>query len=256
MFFQNKDISIYYEVYGDHPKSLLILPGWGDTRKTFTSLIEYLSNFFTVYIVDYPGFGNSPFPNRNLTIFDYSDCIYQFITEKQLDNPILIGHSFGGRIITVLAGYYQYHFSNIILMDSAGIKPKKTFRKKLRNFQYQFLKKFISIMPKKYHKRLKQKLFDHYASRDYKDLNQNMRETFKNIVNYDLKDYLKYIQSQVLLIWGNQDNATPIHDAKIMNQEIKKSELVVIDRCGHFPYLENPALIRAIIYEQLKEEIK
>ena len=83
-----------------------------------------------------------------------------------------------------------------------------------------------------------------------------MHETFKNIINTDLKDYLKYINSRVLLIWGNKDTSTPLKDAITMNKSIKNSELIVIDKVGHFPYLERPQLINAILYEQLKEEIK
>ena len=82
-----------------------------------------------------------------------------------------------------------------------------------------------------------------------------MRETFKNIVNTDLKNYLKHIKSNVLLIWGNKDESTPIKDATIMNKEIKNSELIVIEKAGHFSYLDKPDLINSIIYEQLKEEI-
>lgn len=255
MFYKNKDISIYYEISGNHRRSIIILPGWGDTRKTFDTLINFLSNYFTVYIFDYPGFGKSPFPNRNLTIFDYSEIIYQFIVDKGLKDPILIGHSFGGRIITVLTGYYKYHFSNIILLDSAGIKPRKTIKTILRNFSYKFLKKLASIIPKKYRKKYQEKIFSMYASTDYKNLNSNMRETFKNIVNYDLKNYLKNIKSKALIIWGNNDDYTPVKDARIMNKEIKNSELIIIDKAGHFPYLDNPFLINSIIYEQLKEEI-
>ena len=256
MFFQYKDISMYYEVFGNHPNSILILPGWGDTRKTFQYLTDYLSNYFTVYIIDYPGFGNSKFPNRNLTIFDYSDLIYEFIKGNNLDDPILIGHSFGGRIITILTGYYHYKFSNIILMDSAGIKPKKTIRGMLKQLNYNILKKLGNIVSKKYRKKYYQKIFTIFASIDYKNLNQNMHETFKNIINTDLKDYLKYINSRVLLIWGNKDTSTPLKDAITMNKSIKNSELIVIDKVGHFPYLERPQLINAILYEQLKEEIK
>ena len=256
MFFNYKDISMYYEVSGNHPKSLLILPGWGDTRKTFNYLINYLSNFFTVYIIDYPGFGNSNFPNRNLTIFDYSELIYEFIQDRNLIDPILIGHSFGGRIITVLTGYYKYHFSNIILIDSAGIKPKKNIKIRIRNLSYKLLKKLSKIVPKKYRDRYIQKVFSYFASTDYQNLNQNMRDTFKNIVNTNLKDYLKYINSKVLLVWGNNDDATPIRDARIMNKEIRNSELIIIDKAGHFPYLDRPMLINSILYEQLKEEIQ
>lgn len=255
MFFEYKDISMYYEVSGNHSKSILILPGWGDTRKTFKYLVDFLSNYFTVYIVDYPGFGNTKFPNRNLTIFDYSELIYEFIKEANIDNPILIGHSFGGRIITMLTGYYNYKFSNIILIDSAGIKPKKTFFMKMRGFSYKFLKKLGKILPKKYRSKYYKKLFSHYASTDYQNLCANMRETFKNIVNTDLKDYLKNINSNVLLIWGEKDKDTPIKDAVTMKNNISDSELIVIENTGHFPYLERPQLINSILYEQLKEEI-
>lgn len=256
MFFKYKDISMYYETLGNHSKSLLILPGWGDTRNTFTNLSAFLSNYFTVYIIDYPGFGNSTFPNRDLTIFDYSDLIYEFIKELNLDDPILIGHSFGGRIITVLTGYYQYKFSNIILMDSAGIKPKTTIKKLLHKLSYKIAKKIGKLLPKKYQKKYYKNLFNKYASTDYQALSINMRKTFQNVINTDLKNYLKYINSKVLIIWGNNDYDTPIKDAKIINNKIKNSELIIIDNVGHFPYLERANLINAICYEQLKDVIK
>lgn len=256
MFFKYKDISMYYETLGNHSKSLLILPGWGDTRNTFTNLSAFLSNYFTVYIIDYPGFGNSTFPSRDLTIFDYSDLIYEFIKELNLDDPILIGHSFGGRIITVLTGYYQYKFSNIILMDSAGIKPKTTIKKLLHKLSYKIAKKIGKLLPKKYQKKYYKNLFSKYASTDYQALPINMRKTFQNVINTDLKNYLKYINSKVLIIWGNNDYDTPIKDAKIINNKIKNSELIIIDNVGHFPYLERANLINAICYEQLKDVIK
>jgi len=68
MYFTYEDLKIYYEKYGDNKRSIIILPGWGETRKTFNYMIQFLKNFFTVYIVDYPGFGNSQTPDRDLTI--------------------------------------------------------------------------------------------------------------------------------------------------------------------------------------------
>lgn len=256
MYFKYKDISMYYEIQGNGKKKLLLLPGWGDTRKSFNYLIDYLSNYFTVYSIDYPGFGNSNFPNHDLTIFDYSNLIYEFIKENKLQDPILIGHSFGGRIISILTGYYHYKFSNIILMDSAGIKPKVTIKKLFKRLSYKLLKKLGRIIPKKYQTKYYNNLFKRYASRDYQELSSNMRKTFQNVVNTDLKNYLKYIDSNVLLIWGNSDMDTPISDAKIMNSMIKNSELIIIDKVGHFPYLERPELIKAILFEQLKDLIR
>lgn len=254
MYFVYEDLKLYYEKYGKHKKSIIILPGWGNTRNTFNYMISFLQNFFTVYVVDYPGFGNSPIPSHDLTIYEYSNLIHEWILSLKLDDPILIGHSFGGRIITVLTGYYQYKYNDIIMINAAGIKPKKTIIQKIRSFIYKLLKKVSIILPKRYKKKFQEYLFVHFASSDYKDLNINMRQTFKNIVNEDLKPYLKYIKAKVLLIWGNKDDATPIRDGNTMNRLISNSELVVLDGLGHFTYLENPQLVNQIIYEQLKEK--
>lgn len=255
MYFYHEDISLYYEKYGNHKKSILILPGWGETRNTFYYMISFLKNYFTIYIVDYPGFGNSPFPNKDLTVYDYSNLIYELINELALDDPILIGHSFGGRIITTLIGYYKYNFSNIILMNSAGIKPKKTLSKRLKTYYYKFLQKLGNIFPEKLKIKWKNYLFNKFASNDYKDLNDNMKNTFKNIVNEDLTPYLKNIKTKTLLIWGDKDEATPIKDAYQMNKLIPNSELIVLKGATHFSYLEQPILINNILFEQLKNEI-
>lgn len=255
MYFNHDNISLYYEKYGNHKKSVVILPGWGDTRKTFNFMISFLQNYFTVYIVDYPGFGNSIFPNKNLTIYDYSNLIYEFIKELNLDDPILIGHSFGGRIITTLLGYYKYKFSNIILINSAGIMPKKTLFKRVKNYYYKLLQKIANVLPKKIKNKWKNYLFNKFASTDYKNLSNEMMQTFKNVVNEDLTPYLKYIDSKTLIVWGDKDDATPVKDGYKMNKLIKNSELIVLQGLTHFTYLEKPNLINCIIYEQLKDEI-
>ena len=253
MYYKKDNISLYYEKYGDADKTIIILPGWGDTRKTFNYMISFLEKYFTIYIVDYPGFGNTQFPNSDLTIYDYSNLIYDWIKDLELKDPILLGHSFGGRIISVLLGYYKYHFSNIILLNSAGIKPKKTIKKKIRGCSYKFLRFMGKILPKKLKIKWYNYLFKKFASTDYQNLNENMRNTFKNIVNEDLSFYIKNIEARTLLIWGEKDDATSVKDGYYMNRLIKNSELIVLKDIGHFSYLEKPNLINCIIYEQLKE---
>ena len=252
MFYAYNDINLYYEKYGNSKKSIIILPGWGDTRNTFSYMINFLKDYFTIYIIDYPGFGNSSFPNYNLTIYDYADMVHNFINDLDISNPILIGHSFGGRIITVLTGYYKYNYKNIIYIDSAGIKRKNI---RFKTIIYKLLKKIKFILPRKYKDRWLKYIFKKFASSDYSKLNDNMKNTFKNIVNLDLTPYFKNINAKVLIIWGNNDIDTPIGDAKIMLKNIKNSELVVLDKANHFSYLNYPILVNNIIYEQLKDEI-
>ena len=251
MYFKYDDINLYYEKYGKSNKSIIILPGWGNTRPTFSYMINFLKNYFTVYILDYPGFGNTHFPNKDLTIYDYSLLIYEWIKYLNIKDPILVGHSFGGRIITTLLGYYNYKFSNVIYLNAAGIKPKPKFKTRI----YKLLKKLSIILPYKLKKKYLNYLFNKFASTDYNSLPESMLNTFKNIVNENLKPYLKYTNSKVLIIWGNKDTSTPLKDAYIMNKEIPNSELIILDNANHFSYLNYPNLVNKILYEQLKDEI-
>ena len=84
MYFNYKDFSIYYEKHGNSYKSILILPGWGNTRNTFYNMIDYFKSEYSVYILDYPGFGLSKSIHRELDIFDYTYVIYPSFTVKKI----------------------------------------------------------------------------------------------------------------------------------------------------------------------------
>lgn len=244
---------MYYEKHGTKGQTILILPGWGETRKTFEYMTKYLEKEFIVYIVDYPGFGNSPFPNRDLTIYDYTNLILDFLTSENIVDPIIIGHSFGGRIAITLDGYFHHKINKMILIGSAGIKPKKTLYQKIKQRLYKFLKKLQQFLPKKRRKKYLNYLIRKFGSTDFQQLNYNKRKTFIQIVNEDLTPYLSKIVSPTLLIWGELDDATPVEDGKKMEKEIADSALIVLKHCHHFCYLEEKELLNRIIDKFIKE---
>ena len=251
MFYIHEIFNIYYEKHGTGNKNIIILPGWGDNRETFNYLINTLKEHFTIYIFDYPGFGKTKFPNNDLTIFDYAKVINDFLEDNNINKPIIIGHSFGGRLIILLSSIHKKHFSKIIFMDSAGIKIfsfKKTFRKYL----YKFLKKLKFLFKDK--QKYLQKLLSIFGSNDFKNINPKMQKSFINIVNTNLIKYIKDIKDETLIIWGILDQETPYKDALKFNKLIKDSYLIPISNSGHFPYLDYPLHISNIIYEYLKDE--
>lgn len=254
MYFNKDTYSLYYEKHGNKDKTILILPGWGDTRKTFKMMIEYLQINYTVYIIDYPGFGNSIFPDHDLTIYDYTNMIKDFMEEEKIVNPIIIAHSFGGRIATLLAGYYKEKIDKLVFIDVAGIKPKKSIFKLLKQSLYKLLKKIKYIFPKKKRNIYLKRLFKFFASTDYKALDNSMYQTFKNIINEDLKYYYSYIVIPTLIIWGEKDNDTPLKDGYYMNKKIEQSSLIVLPDAGHFSYLTYPTLTNQIISQFLDEK--
>ena len=256
MRFIINDFDIYYEKYGDGKSTILILPGWGDTRGTFNYIINYFREDFTIYILDYPGFGESKFPNRDLSLSDYTRLIKDFIAYNNIKNPIIIAHSFGGRIAIDLASSFELDIKKIILIDSAGIKPKLKFRNILKRYVYKFLKRIGLLFSGNIKKKYINFLIKVFGSSDFKNLSSNMRNTFIKIVNYDLSSKLEDILVPTLIIWGNKDLDTPISDGCLMHKRIKDSGLVIIDNAGHFSYLDYPVYINSIIFEFIKEDIK
>lgn len=252
MYINLNDLTIYYEKFGDKEKTILILPGWGNTRETFYHIINYFKDKYTIYILDYPGLGNSPIPEKTLTIYDYSELVIEFMKQLNIINPIILAHSFGGRITSLLIGYYKIPISNIILIDVAGIKHKKTPLKWLKEKTYKLMKKIIKLFPKLKQETMKQQLLKMFGSADYNALPPTMHNTFKNIITEDLTNYYQNIKSNTLLIWGELDQDTPLKDGKKLNKLIVNSALIIIKKATHYSYLQNPYLINRIIEEFIK----
>lgn len=246
-----KKENFYYEKYGNNKKVLIILPGWGDTRKTFNYIINNLKDKFTIYIFDYPGFGNSKFPNKELTIDDYTIYIKRFIEDNNINNPYILCHSFGCRISILLIGKYRVLIDKLIIIGGAGIRRKNIIRK-IKSYKYKLLKRLSIFIRKDKRKEYLNNLFLRYSSEDYRNLSNIERKTFSNIVNKDLRMYLKYIYTPTLLIWGENDSFTPLKDGKLMNRKIKDSGLITIKKGSHFVYLEYPLYILNIINYFLK----
>ena len=253
MYLKLNNINLYYEKYGTRKQTIIILPGWGDTRKTFTYLINDLKDNFTIYIIDYPGFGNSKL-DTNLTIFDYTDFIYHFIKTLNIYNPILIGHSFGGRIISILTTTYNIKIKKLLLIDVAGLKEYniKVFIKKII---YKLIKKVIKLLPKNKQPKYYKLLFNKFASNDYKVLPNNLYKTFQNITSFNLKKYYQNITLETLILWGEFDYITPYKMGIKLNKLIPNSTIIKIKNTRHFPYLEKKYLVSKIIFEYLKKDI-
>ena len=254
MFYKNDGITMYYEIHGNKKgEKVLILPGWGDTRITFYNLIEKMKRQFQIYIVDYPGFGNSPFPKKDLTIYDYAMLIKNFMFDNNIENPVIIAHSFGGRISIILSGLYKVRINKMVLIDIAGIR-RKSIKRFLKQKLYKFRKRLTFFLPKnkriKYLTSLKKK----YSSVDYISLDKSMYNTFKNIINEDLRKYVKYISCNVLLLWGLNDIDTPINDGYFFNKRIKNSHLMIFPKGSHFVYLEYKEIIGEVVISFIEKQ--
>jgi pimeloyl-ACP methyl ester carboxylesterase len=89
------------------------------------------------------------------------------------------------------------------------------------------------------------------GSEDYRNSSPMMKKCLVMAVNEDQKEELPLIKQDTLLIWGDLDDATPIGDAKIMEEKIPEAALVVLEGTGHYSFLEKPQQFRGVIRSYL-----
>lgn len=233
-------LNINYEVLGENnTNEVLILHGWGANLQSFSPVAKHLSKNCKVYSIDFPGFGKSQEPESAYTVSDYAKLVLEFIKNMNINNPTLIGHSFGGRVIIKLVGELGYVPKNIIFVDSAGIKPKRSLLYYFKVYSFKLAKKTIYIFNNKEKaEKIIGELRKNAGSSDYKSASETMKKVFVNVVNEDLKEYLPKIKVPSLLIWGDKDLDTPLQDAKVFEKLIPNSGLVVLEGAGHYSYLD------------------
>ena len=234
-----KDWDINYEVEGDG-EPVIFLHGWLTDLETMRPLTTNLVKKFKVYLVDVVGFGKSSLPEEPLNSNDFAEFLKEFMEKLNIVNPVLIGHSNGGRIIINAVGKDMVKAKKIVLIDSAGIKPKRSMEYYLKISMLKTGKLFLNLLPNTEKTReFKDRLRNKVGSSDYKASPIVLKDTMKIIINEDVKNILPNIKVPTLLIWGSLDTATPISDAKIMEKLIPDCGLVEYPYGTHFSYLEN-----------------
>lgn len=247
------NININYEVYGEG-KDVLVLHGWGAEIRTVKPVADALSEKFKVWLVDLPGFGDSDEPPENWDVYSYALFVKKLTEELEISDPILIGHSFGGRLSIILAAKKLLNPPKIILVDSAGIKPKRGIDYCCKVYTYKVMKR-IAALTGKISKSLEDKIKSKFGSSDYKNASQTMRAVFVRVVNEDLTYLLKDITCPTLLFWGENDDATPLSDAKKMEKLIPDAGIVTVPGGGHYSYLDNFPMFNAVANKFLEKDV-
>jgi pimeloyl-ACP methyl ester carboxylesterase len=222
-------------------EAVLFLHGWGTDFLPFKQFLDGIAAYYRVVALDLPGFGQSAEPPEAWSVDDYADFVLSFMKTLTIDRVILIGHSFGGRISIKLAARKNLPVSieKIILVDSAGIRRKRTLKQNIRLVFYKGVKHFISVeFVRRRYPELLEKWRRKHGSPDYLNATQRMRECFVKIINEDLTPYLAAIPCPVLLVWGEQDYETPLEDGRIMERLIPGAGLVVLKNAGHYSFLD------------------
>lgn len=234
-------VETFYQLIGQG-EPLVLLHGWGCNWQIWHPLIAGLSDNYQLIIPDLPAFGQSADPPLSWNSLEYVEWLVAFLTEVSPDSKFtLIGHSFGGKVATLFAVKYPDRVKRLICIDSAGIPDKLTANQ-------LFKQTLVSLIPA----RLKTALSPETrakilgtlgVSSDHSFSTSKQRAILKQVVEENIVEQLTLVKQPTLLIWGENDQDTPPHQAKLWQNAIINSQLLIIPNAGHFPFIDQPQIV-------------
>lgn len=236
--------TVHVQIQGEgYP--VLLLHGWGGSTASVKPIADFLRSKYRVISIDFPGHGESSEPPEAWSVTEYGEMVKELLDRLNVEKCHVFGHSFGGRVSIYLSAAYPERVNKLLLCDSAGIMPKRGFKYYFRVYRHKLGKKLAKVGFIDRAFKLSEKA-KNAGSADYRALSDNMKKTFIRVVNQDLAPFMPSIRAETLLVWGSEDEATPLWQGRKMESLIKDSALVVFEGAGHFAYLDQYARFCAV----------
>jgi pimeloyl-ACP methyl ester carboxylesterase len=232
--YKGESFSVAYDILNfSSEKTIIFLHGWGSNRALMKRVFSpHFSDYRQLYI-DIIGFGDSGEPPFPLDSYSYRDIVEIFLREIAFPVETVVGHSFGGKVGTLLKP------KNLILLSTAGVIEEKPLSVKLKIALFKLLKIFG---------------FSHlrnlFVSSDGKNLSKNMYETFKAVIREDFREEFRNLKSNTLIFWGEEDRATSLQSGEKIHQLISGSKLYRLHG-DHFFFLHHTQFISGEIQKRV-----
>ncbi len=232
--YKAQKFKLSYEMVNPTAKeSIVVLHGWGSKKEIMKQAFgKELKGYRHIYL-DMPGFGASS-NEMILTTKDYGEIVKLFLETLNVKPLVVMGHSFGGKVATLLNSPY------LVLLSSAGVVTEKPWSVKIKIATFKFLKP-LGI----------QKIRQLFVAPDAQGMSHEMYETFKNVVDEDFEAEFAKSKSEALCFWGIDDTATPLYTGEKISKLIKNSKLYPLEG-DHFFFLKHSKFIANEIEKMLK----
>jgi len=235
---------------GDLP--IVILHGWGAHIEAVGPILAALDGAADVIALDLPGFGESDPPPEAWDVDCYARFMIHFLDEMGVDRAHLVGHSHGGRVSIALAADEPQRVGRLLLIDSAGIPPKRGWRYRRRVAVAKVGRAVGKLGAPG--RQLQERMRARVASRDYLEASEAMRGTFRAVIAADLTGRMPRIRASTLLVWGDRDDDTPLWMGRRMEELIPDAGLVVLEGAGHYSYADAPGQFGAVARQFLVDQ--
>jgi len=233
--YNDRTFKLSYEMINPSQEAtILILHGWGSNKEIMKqAFAKEFADYRHIYL-DMPGFGGSS-NETILTTKDYGEIVLAFLETLKVKPLLAMGHSFGGKVATLLDTDY------LVLLSSAGVVTEKPWSVKVKIATFKLLKPLGF-----------KKIRELFVAPDVQGMSYEMYETFKNVVDEDFESEFANSKSEALCFWGIDDTATPLYTGEKIAKLIKNSKFYPLDG-DHFFFLKHADFIATEIEKALKK---
>ena len=225
-----KGVHVNSITYGNpQGQDVVLLHGWGQNIDMMKPVGDALQKDYLITIIDLPGHGLSEEPETAWQLDDFVEMLKQLLDELKIKKPILIGHSFGGKISLLYAS--RYPVEKLVLFGSPF---KKAIKKETAKMKLLKSLKKVPIL-----NQFEEYAKKHIGSTDYRNASPVMRKIMVNHVNLDITENVKKITCPTIIIWGTRDEAVPLSDAYELASLLDDAAVIEYEGCTHYDYLED-----------------
>lgn len=172
--------------------TILFLHGWGSNKGLMKMAFGHTFASYRHLYLDMPGFGDS-IGEAILTTADYAAIIQAFLSDVGIEPQIIFGHSFGGKVGTLLDPPL------LVYLSTAGIVAPKSLKVRAKIALFKLLKPLGGAT-----------LYKLFATKDAQGMSRTMYETLKRVVDEDFSALFAARTKPTAILWGREDYATPL----------------------------------------------
>jgi pimeloyl-ACP methyl ester carboxylesterase len=233
--------SLFAEAFGDGPPRVLALHGWGRRGRDFAISLDGIP----AIAPDLPGFGASPPPADAIGAHGYAEIVSRLLTEYE-ERPVIVGHSFGGRVAVCLAAELPDRVGPLVLTGAPLVRRASSAKPPLGYRLIRALHRWGLLSDERLEEEKRRR-----GSADYRAASGVMRDILVKMVNEGYQEELRALRSPVMLLWGEEDREVPLGTAMaargIMERAGVDVSLDILPGVGHHVPIEAPDRLRKTV---------
>ncbi len=268
-FINYKGAEVHYTESGSG-FPILMIHGYGGSNRDFLVLDSLINDKYRVIRVDMPGFGLSDFPaqptGHTNFIKAYAAYFNFMLDTLHIDSCYVMGNSLGGLMACQLALDHPDLVKKLVLFNSAGYEMEEVMKTANASLLKNSLaQQVVSKGVPKFFVKMGVKRVVYDASKltpekvqrvaDFWNREGNMAHLVALATTDTFPDEstIKNIACPTLIFWGKQDKIINLKYAERFHTDIKGSELIVYDSCGHVPMMERPEEVKLEVLKFLQK---